>query len=458
MEKEIKDLLSHSKGICYEHCVSKFKKECEEIDYESKKIKYSKYSKVNEIIKNVELFKKKFGDRSKIVVEEAQRFVSNLENQMTSCKEETIYDVQTIKKKIIQLENELKPISEQITRNQDKNKKNIKSKNEEKKEDNETDNAEDNNLIKIKSIIGEIDNELNQLGNRNLGWIKEDHDDFVKIFIKSGKETRNELFRTNLSKNFPLFSEDELNVHIEKFERMNFLEKQKKDLLEKYKNLQKKKGESQLISFKKKDVENTLSENQQRNINFQHHSKIVKEKLEAWEIEKKKMEMETKQKELLKLRLDKEKQEEERKRLLLEKMNKQAEIQKFREKKEIEELLKIEHEKKKKLESKKALSLQDLDRIKRKEEELTNKKIELIDKKRQNSKLKEERLNLFFNKIDEKYKHVENKFDQYTSSIAKKQTNKFNPSKDVVKDGGNFGGVLIRTEGRRLVAWRQNIN
>ena len=239
---------------------------------------------------------------------------------------------------------------------------------------------------------------------------------------------------------------------------MNFLEKQKKDLLEKYKNLQKKKGERQLISFKKKEVENTLSENQQRNINFQHHSKIVKEKLEAWEIEKKKMEMEKKQKELLKLRLDKEKQEEERKRLLLEKMNKQAEIQKFREKKEIEELLKIEHEKKKKLESKKALSLQDLDRIKRKEEELTNKKIELIDKKRQNSKLKEERLNLFFNKIDEKYKHVENKFDQYTSSIAKKQTNKFNPSKDVVKDGGNFGGVLIRTEGRRLVAWRQNIN
>ena len=458
LESEIHNSLKYNKALICDPEITKYRKQWETLEFEDKKFADSKWKKYQELRKNIDRFKNKFSGKNKLNVEEAQTFASLLERQLTDAKEEATYQVQNFKRELRASEKEAVPLIqkiEQLQKDAEANVTKLKIKEFEKEEKKEKDEeASEQGVIKTK--VAEIDNELQTLGGRNLGWLKEDHDDFISLFNKHGRSIRSVDFLQALARNFPLFKDKDIALHIQKLEQSMALENEKKTLMERYKDIQRQLGQEQLISFQKKEAENEEMINRDKNKKFKEHNQQVKKKISEWEVKKEQI---YKEKAIEENRIKEKlkKAELERKKKIEEdKIKKHAEILKFREKRQLQAQLKDEESRKKKEAAKKIFSMQDLDRIRQKEVDFVSKRELLIEKKLNPIRQKQDRLQQFHKKVQTKFKAVETRVDQPTTSVAKKQTNKFNPTKDSSKFGNNFAGEIIRTEGRRLVAWRQD--
>lgn len=391
--------------------------------------------------------------------------VRDSELKISSFKENMKNELKELENQEKQIENSIKALKNEIFLDQKDYLFEIQNESEQALNLSPVDTAEDQNADKNEEIdsleairlqIAAIDEQIEKNGGRDCGWLKIDHEDFVKIFVKKGKNPKSKAFKESLYKNFPLFSVESINSHIEKFilnEQLNF---EKKELLSRFKRFQHQKANVELEKFYEfEQNENQNKENKHLNaILIKEREKRTKE-LDNWRSEKEKQE-----KELL---INKRKEEQKKREIFeltkikedVEKKEKLELLQKYKEQKHLRRLMSAEQRNYEKRMKIVPLKTEDLIRIKEKEEQILKKKEELIAKKEKQKIEKQERLDKFFNKIDQKFDYVENNVTHITVAHIQKQSKKFDFNKDKGKFGDNFGGSLIRTEGRKIVEWRQ---
>lgn len=476
MEKDIVDFLKHNKQLCLVEDVAQIRKELD-----SQRLDFSKYERIVykqavDIKKDVAIFKAKFTSEKlgKKNLQEVDKMVHAIEKKIQYAKQERTDEAKALATQRRDIERELAQLCGGIPDYNDEeynkdNKGKRETNNAPKKRGNVSDDesstektavkeSDTEKLMKhIKDEIEEIEAAIEKKGGRYCGWIPEDHEDFLKLLLKNGKNPRSTAFKAALHRNFPIFSDDEITQHIDLYCAQQDLVEQKKKLVEKYKLLQKKAAEGELAQLKKAEQdENANLENQKTKEQREKERQRRKEQLEKWQKEREKEAAELKKKEQEDKLRRAMSMEDERQRELKEKLAKQEALRKYREKKEMELKLMHEQQKLKEKMSKPILFMDDLRRIKEKEEQLVRRKSELKERKRQVVEERNHRLNEFFSKLDQKFQYVQSNLLHQTTAVVKKQTRKFNPEKDAPVWGNNYAGVLIRTEGRKLVQWRQN--
>ena len=302
---------------------------------------------------------------------------------------------------------------------------------------------------RLKSIITRLESRYVENGGYNCGWHKAEQDDFLKLLMKHGNNPDSQRFFSELLKCFPLYSSQELTAHIKVYSENKQIAEIKRKLIKIYKELSKKAAEAEvtdvIVEEEKPKKEVKLPDEEER--------LQMKQKVDNWKKEKELEKFIKAQKEKDKLeeqaRKEKEKQAtnaETLKRIKEEKMRRAKEKETLKQKEE--ELKKLKRTE---------FSPETLNRIKQKEEDAIRRRSEALKRKKQEDLRKEEILNQVNNKFKSKYAYVENKFDQYTEAVLKKQNEKFDPKKHQAKHGDNFAGNLIRTTGRKLVSWRSGV-
>ena len=450
---------------------------------------------LNTIKESKELSFKFNADKTYKNVNFIDKFVRDLETKISNFKDENAKELKEFETQELQLESEIAKYKQEMflddkgfifendqlkteekynerthtkknTKNvimSENNFSNIESKSNRKMEASESKSqhemsTEINALEAIKIQINAINDQIDKNGGRDCGWMKIDHEDFIKIFVKKGKNPKAKAFKDCLYKNFPLFSVESINSHVEKFTLNEQLNSEKKELLLRYKQFQQKNAKEELVNFHEiEQRENLNNENQKLQVILNKEKEERLKNLKDWKIQKEKQERET---------LAIKKKEEQKKKEIfeltkvnedIEKKDKLEMIQKFREQKELKRLMSAEqnrYEHKMKL---KMLNVEDFMRIKEKEELLLKKKKELIIRKKLPELEKKERLENFFNKIEQKFDYVENDLTHQTVAHVTKANRKFDFNKDKAKFGDNFAGNLVRTEGRKLVEWRNGV-
>jgi len=451
-------------------------------ELDSQRLEFSKFERIIfkqtvDIKKDVAIFKAKFSSEKlgKKNLQEVDKMVHGIEKRIQFAKQERSEEAKDLAAQRREIERELATLCGGIPDYDDQEydkeskikrepnnapkKRGIISDDDSSAEKTAIKQSDTEKLMKhIKVEIEQIEVAIEKKGGRYCGWIPEDHEDFLKLLLKNGKNSRSAAFKHALHRNFPIFSDDEITQHIDLYCAQQELNEQKRKLVEKYKLLQKKAAESELAQLKIIDQdENVQLENQKTKEQREKERLRRKEQLERWQKEKEREAAELKrrtQEEKLKRATS---MEEERQKELKEKLAKQEALKKYKEKKEMELKLMQEQQKLKEKMSKPILFMDDFRRIKEKEEELVRRRSELKERKRQYVEEKNQRLNEFFNKLDQKFQYVQSNLLHQTTAVVKKQTRKFNPEKDAPAWGNNYGGVLVRTEGRKLVQWRQNI-
>jgi hypothetical protein len=477
LEKDIADFLKHNKQLCLVEEVSIIRKELDSQRLEFSKSERATYNQAIDVKKDVTIFKAKFASEKlgKKNLQEVDKMVHAIEKKIQWAKQERADEAKELAAQRRDIERELAQLCGGIPdyndeaynketkgkremTNAPKKRANVSEDESSVEKTGATESDAEKLMRHIKREIEEIDATVEKKGGRNCGWIPEDHDDFVKLLNKNGKNPRSIAFKAVLHRNFPIFSDDEITQHIDLFCAQQELNEQKKRLVERYKLLQKKTAESELAQLKKAEQdENSNLENQKTKEQREKERQRRKEQLEKWQREKEREAAELRKKEQEDKLRRAVSMDEERQREVKEKLAKQEALRRYKEKKEMEMKLLSEQQKLKEKMSKPILFLDDLRRIKEKEERLVRRRSELKDRKKQFMEERNQRLNEVFNKFDQKFQYVQNNLLQQTTAVVKKQTRKFNPEKDAPVWGNNYGGVLIRTEGRKLVQWRQNI-
>jgi hypothetical protein len=438
------------------------------------------YKQAMDIKKEIGIFKAKMSSDVLIRknVNEVEKMVHGIEKKIHAAKQERTDETKNLNTQIRDIDKELAILCGDINdyeEEQTKMKANAPEKQaaKDKKKGGKSESGEndpvseneesgakyfDKMMSKIKSKIEDIETAIEKKGGRYCGWIKEDHDDFLKILLKNGKNLKSAAFKTALHRNFPLFSEDELNHHIDLYSAQLDLTENKRKLVDKYKLLQKRTAENEITHLKNdKQNENKNLENLKIQQQKDKELKKRKEQLEKWQKIREKEAEEVKKREQQEKEKHELSMEERKQRDLREKIAKQEALKKYKEKKEMELKLQEEKQKLKERLSKPILYVDDIVRIKQKEDQLVRRKSELKQRKTLVVEEKSKRLNEFFSKFDQKFQYVQSNLLHQTTAVVKKQTKKFNPEKDAPVFGNNYAGVLVRTEGRRLVQWRQNI-
>lgn len=301
---------------------------------------------------------------------------------------------------------------------------------------------------RLKTIITQLESRYVGNGGYNCGWHKAEQDDFLKLLVKHSNNPESQKFFNELLKCFPLYSLDELQAHVRTYTENRQITELKKNLLKMYKDLSRKKAEADV-----NDV--VIEEEPKREVKLPDAKERLKMKAKVsnW---RKERELEK----FIKEQKERDKRDEEA-RKEREKLAQNAEqLKKIREDKmrraKEKEILRQKEEELKKLQ-KPEFSPETLERIKQKEKDIVRRRSEALKRKKLDGLKKEELLNQINTKFKSKYAYVENRVDQYTESVLKKQTDKFDPKKHEAKYGDNFAGNLIRTTGKRLVEWRSGV-
>lgn len=303
--------------------------------------------------------------------------------------------------------------------------------------------------IELKSTISRLDQEWNKNGGRDCGWHRAEQDDFLKLLSRCHNNPDSAKFRKELPRAFPLYASDELEEHIRRHKSNKEIGVLKKRLLKAYKELSLKMVEKEVGDVKVEEpvknpvkLPNLVERNQ------------MKRKIIEWKREKELEEFIKQEKEK-----DNQKQVKEAEKAKLRHHSEQ--LKKIRKEKEFkrqrDELIRKKEEELRKLQ-RPVFSPDTLKRIKMKEKTLLRRRSEALKRKHEEKTNKELMQQKIVEKQKSKFAFVKNRFDHQTTSVIKKQVEKFDARKMQGKYGHNFAGVIVRTTGRRLANWRANIN
>ncbi|EAR95269.1 hypothetical protein TTHERM_00382300 (macronuclear) [Tetrahymena thermophila SB210] len=344
-------------------------------------------------------------------------------------------------------------------------KQNEQEQNDIKEIENQIEDME-NDLQDLKLNIDKISQQMKNMGDQSLGWLKEDHQDFLRVKSKYKNEINNTKFIEECVNVIPVHDKEEIEEHIQLYLQYSALDQEKKDVLKRYKLIkdQKTQLEEELKSKKVKIQEEVLIQRKLKKTREQIMEERLKQKdkIMVWKQNKLSYKDNIVQQELEEKRilqsLDKEKRirddklKEERKQLI-----KQYQEQKELERKKLREMEELQKEKEK---VKKKVSLTEITRIKAKEEQMVRKKqIRVLEKKIQT---KEESIDIqriqSINK--EKYSYIENRLLEQTKAAERRITQKFDNQGKIDRFGpsaDSFAGNPLGIGGRlKVPQWRSN--
>ncbi|KAL4505879.1 hypothetical protein ABPG72_013640 [Tetrahymena utriculariae] len=324
----------------------------------------------------------------------------------------------------------------------------------------------ENDLQDLKLNIDKISQQMKNMGDQYLGWLKEDHQDFLRVKSKYKNEINNTKFVEECLNVIPVHDKEEIEEHIQLYIKYSALDQEKKDVLKRYKYIkdQKTQLEEDLKSKKVKIQEEVLIQRKLKKTKEQIMEERLKQKdkIMVWKYNKLSYKDNIVQQELEEKRilqsLDKEKRirddklKEERK-MLIKKYQEQKELERKKQR-EMEELQKEKEKVKKKV------SLTEITRIKAKEEQMVRmKQIRVLEKKIQT---KEESLDIqriqSINK--EKYSYIENRLLEQTKAAERRITQKYENQGKIDRFGpsaDSFAGNPLGIGGRlKVPQWRSN--
>ena len=138
-------------------------------------------------------------------------------------------------------------------------------------------------LSSIRIQIGTLDDQIEKNGGRECGWMRLDQEDFIKLYVKKGKNPNSRQFFESLLKNFPLFSPEAIKYHIEKFVENEKLNEEKKQLLLHFKKCQQRNAKIELENLHGiENEENKAKENEIQQKCLEKEKKERLKKLANW--------------------------------------------------------------------------------------------------------------------------------------------------------------------------------
>ena len=329
------------------------------------------------------------------------------------------------------------------------NKENRAKNNDSEEENvNEIENIEQE-LLKLKKSIEITDRNIRNNGGISCSWPEDDHKDFLKLRTKHRNNINRNAFLEDCVSALPLYTKEDIKVHIEKFKALMELENEKKGLVENYKFLkeEKKRKMLDLINEEQTIQQEKVKENERNRADDREKQKKLKENLKEWKIKRMSM-----------------KELENEKKMQEELEGKQMQQKKIQEKKaknslRIKEYKEIIHkEKQQKIEEKTQRKIDplEMERIRLKEEELISRKKELFEKKKNEQEEKRNKMQRLLETKSVKFGYVESKLLEETKTIIGKKTEKFDPKRgDQPKLAETFGGMLGKGPSRAIPLWRQ---
>ncbi len=323
----------------------------------------------------------------------------------------------------------------------------VKNNDSEEENDNEIENIEQE-LLKLKKNIEIIDKNIRNNGGISCSWPEEDHNDFLKLRTKHKNNINKNVFLEDCVSALPLYTKQDIKVHIEKFKALIELENEKKGLVENYKLLkdEKKRKMLDLINEEQTIQQEKLKENEKNRAGDREKQKKLKEHLKEWKIKR----MSTKE-----LENEKKMQEELEGKKMQEKKIQEKKAQNSLRIKEYKEI----KEKQQKIEEKiqrKIVDPLEMERIRLKEEKLILRRKELFEKKKNEQEEKKNKMQRLLETKNVKFGYVESKLTEETKAIIGKKTEKFDPKKgDQPKFAETFGGMLGKGPSRAIPSWRQ---
>lgn len=443
--------MRHNKAVNGLADINEVLKTVETLKYEFQKAEMSANRTLFGMLKDVTGFKAKLMSGQQTI--NCGKMATDIERRLSSFKTDLATESRKLESMEGSIEEELKLMNSELI---DCERTTVDRKARTVNERNENSNCQNDSLKAIKIQIDSIDSEIEKNGGRDCGWMKVDHDDFMKLFVKKGRNPRSKAFREALLKSFPLFSPEAINSHVERFVANEELMAEKKALVARYKRFQQEHAKVELESMKQvqtDDVQNKELIRQQALIAREREERA--KQLADWRLAKEKEEKEVavqKRREEARLKevfeLTKAREETQRK-------EKQELIQRYKESRELKRMMSAEQKMHEERLRRAAIGPDDINRIKMKEEQLVRRREELKARKVQPVIERQERLGQFFERAESRFDYLENNVTNTTVAQLKKQTRKFDFERDDPKFGDNFAGNLVRIEGRKLAEWRQ---
>lgn len=443
--------------------------------------------KMKEKVKNLKVDVKKFKEHLKnfstednflLKIENHAEFIKN---KITEFKEEHIPKYETIQDEIDLLDNDIKKIQANISEYEKKpiGQKTIKNKNftQEKFSHNLIPNtAKAQNYIEeffnggstearkyqiaiktreeLQKKLDYVQAEITSNGGVNCGWSSKDHLKFTKTVFRMKGRVDSIPFFDEMQLELPLYSESAVKEHVRNWKIYTGLDKEKKDLLEAYKEARKE------IKELEEEFKMMQLRAKQRKEKRRYGSKRAKEDrmkkkemIRKWKQEKevKKVVVEEKDEELKKFELDKKWRKRQK-----ELQKKKREILEYKEMKRIER----EREVKKKDMNKKEkryISADQRKRIRDKEQRMMDRRKRLVSVKKEKSKTNAQLLQemKYMGVGIKKFEKVKSRLRQETTAVIGKQRGKFDPERDEKRFANNMGGMLLRNQGRAMVGWKK---
>ena len=334
LKSDILNFVKYNKRINREE-INHIKKNYEKNNFENKKLRKNLKTKIYKIRKNVDEFKikKDLFSKGLIKSEILQKLAKTIQIMIKNFKEEESKNFEKITNEKVDKKEEIelhKLKLRKITETKPKLKRRRKS--GKKKENKNNLNKIDNELELIKKKIKKNEKDFEVIGGINCSWLKEEQNDFIKILAKFKNNPNSVNFRENIIKAFPLFSEQQIEIHIENFKIQQNLIKEKKKLILEFKKIKKKKNANVCLELQKKivtEVKKKILPNKKERL-------LMKNNIEKWkkQIEINKFIKEEKMREI------KEKEKEKKKLFeknnLEEKKNLKKKLEDFKKKKKLE--------------------------------------------------------------------------------------------------------------------------
>ncbi|KRX04996.1 hypothetical protein PPERSA_06630 [Pseudocohnilembus persalinus] len=299
----------------------------------------------------------------------------------------------------------------------------------------------------IKKQIEDIDGQIKIIGGINCGWKSEDHTKFIQIKNKNKGKYQSEEFFTDLKFQMAYFEDEQLQKHIENYTQYVLLDRQKKQLLQEYKDSKNKQK-----SYEQNEVANKILKKKQNEIKKIQNKKLQtdkqKDQINRWKLIKEDKQDLQEQRSYLNFKQKQKEKEEKMKQRHIEQKQMVQEYQemKFRKKElEQERILRQREEKKPQI------SYQTLSRIKQKEEQHFQKQITKVLTKKFVKEEEEARIQDFYERKNPVYSNVQSKLHQNTQAYQQKKKDKYDFNSDrFSQKGDNFAGFGIRMTGKKL--------
>lgn len=300
--------------------------------------------------------------------------------------------------------------------------------------------------------LHQIDAELEAIGGPTCGWFKDDHDDFIRLCAKTSAQS-DEARLAALLRAFPLFSEQRITDHLVAVTRKRELDQEKRQLAAEH--LQARRDELVRRAEETKKLEETREAEEARRKRQQQtqQQQLNEQRLRQWELKRvRSAEAEASRKKEQRKR-QQEAEEERKRRETAERAAQRQQVEEFRRKKQSERELE-EQTRREEEAARPRPETHVVERIREKEEEMVRRRQEKLNERKSAAQRRQSLMAATSQRLAEQYAYVESKLEEQTVTAVGKVVNKFDPMRQPSKHADNFAGVLVRTQGRRLVAWR----